>query len=790
MRKQSLVLIGLVLFLVVELFLMPPAQSTNTSEGDGWPMFRGNPIHSGFIGSKDSTNSAQLLWNYSTGGAVWSSPAVAHGYVVAGSMDKSVYCLNASNGQLIWSLPTGEQVDCSPTIYNNRVYVGSDDGWLYCINLTSGVPLWIEWVGWNMGWSSRPNPVVADDRVYVGSGNHDLVCFNASDGSTIWRYSTEYPVMTTPALANDTLYFATDDYFVYAVNASTGEELWRTVTRTVNSSPAVQDGCVYVGSTEGFVYAINASTGELMWGFKTNDAIVSSPAAAYGCIYVGSQDSSVYCINASNGHKVWEAQTGYWVVSSPAIADGNVYVGSQDYNIYCLNASTGEKKWTYTTGNHVDSSPAIANDVLYVGSYDGNIYALALYNSTSQNVVADVAIAVAWSTVVFDAITCLAAAIIVFTAIRFYRLKRQENKNDPAATISAPFFRRHLDTICVLAILAASLLLYINLGNSYLWPADEQTYSQMAVHMLKTGDYLTPYANGVSALWTGKPPLLMWLMSLSYQAFGITNFAARFWMPIFGALSLVLVFFLGKKLYNRTVGLLAVAVLGTFSTFYLFATHAMIDILLLCLGLASLYFFVLAEDDGKGAVWLAALGGVCFGLAFLTKLTGALLIPVILVVYLFAAKRSLRAVLSKRLAVFVLAGLLVAMPWLVYMTTVHGYDFWNSYFLYSTFARAANPIEGHGQSYLYYFNYLATSENLLWVALLPFAVGFSGYLAVKRSKADVLVVSWIAIILLVFTLAQTKIYYYILPAYPAFALAISNLLSQSGSWVRKRLRRE
>jgi 4-amino-4-deoxy-L-arabinose transferase-like glycosyltransferase len=41
-----------------------------------------------------------------------------------------------------------------------------------------------------------------------------------------------------------------------------------------------------------------------------------------------------------------------------------------------------------------------------------------------------------------------------------------------------------------------------------------------------------------------------------------------------------------------------------------------------------------------------------------------------------------------------------------------------------------------------------------------------------------------AIVLLVFTVAQTKIYYYILPAYPAFALAISALLYQTAKKIR------
>jgi 4-amino-4-deoxy-L-arabinose transferase-like glycosyltransferase len=354
--------------------------------------------------------------------------------------------------------------------------------------------------------------------------------------------------------------------------------------------------------------------------------------------------------------------------------------------------------------------------------------------------------------------------------------------------IKCNWLSRHTDALCLIAVAGFALSFYLNLGNNVLWEADEQTYSQMAYYMVKSGDYLNLHAFGQLAIGMGKPPLLMWLMSLSYQAFGVSDFAARFFSPVFGALALVFVYFLGKHLYNRAVGLLSVFILGTFSSFYLFATHAMTDILLTCLILGSFYFFVLSQEKNTTG-WYAPLSGVFFGLAFLTKQTSALLIPVILVVYLVLNKRSLKPLLTKQFGLFLAAALAVITPWLIYMTLCYGFDFWNTYFLYSTVTRLASPVEGHVHGYLYYFNYLASSEPLLWVALLPFAVGLSSYYALKRHKPDLLVVAWIAVVLGAFTLAQTKIYYYILPAYPAFALAIAGMLYQICRVAKKQLRR-
>jgi 4-amino-4-deoxy-L-arabinose transferase-like glycosyltransferase len=157
-------------------------------------------------------------------------------------------------------------------------------------------------------------------------------------------------------------------------------------------------------------------------------------------------------------------------------------------------------------------------------------------------------------------------------------------------------------------------------------------------------------------------------------------------------------------------------------------------------------------------------------------------------VYLVLSQHSLKPLLTKQFGLFLAAGLAVIAPWVIYMTLSYGFDFWNCYFLYSTVTRMASPIEGHMHSYLYYFNYLASSETLLWAALLPFAAGLSSYYALKRRKADILLVTWIAVVLVVFTLAQTKIYYYILPAYPAFALGIASMLYLIYRATRSRLR--
>jgi 4-amino-4-deoxy-L-arabinose transferase-like glycosyltransferase len=226
------------------------------------------------------------------------------------------------------------------------------------------------------------------------------------------------------------------------------------------------------------------------------------------------------------------------------------------------------------------------------------------------------------------------------------------------------------------------------------------------------------------------------------------------------------------------VGLASALVLGTFTTFYTYARHAMLDVPFIFFMLASIHCLVISEKTETPNRYIA-LSGLFFGLAFMIKQVAAFLIPLILFVYFAATRRGISFLFKKHFAVFWGICLLVVAPWMIYMTLRFGPDFWDSFFVFSGITRASTPIEGHVGGYLFYFNYLLNNENLFWVILLPFSAGLCAFNAVvKRLKEDTLILAWMTIVLLLFTLMQTKLEWYILPAFPAFAIAISSLLYQ------------
>ena len=74
---------------------------------------------------------------------------------------------------------------------------------------------------------------------------------------------------------------------------------------------------------------------------------------------------------------------------------------------------------------------------------------------------------------------------------------------------------------------------------------DEPRYSQVAREMFERGDWVTPTLGGFD--WFEKPALLYWLQIASYNAFGVTEFAARFGPALFGLGTVSSLWILGSK---------------------------------------------------------------------------------------------------------------------------------------------------------------------------------------------------------------------------------------------------
>ena len=113
------------------------------------------------------------------------------------------------------------------------------------------------------------------------------------------------------------------------------------------------------------------------------------------------------------------------------------------------------------------------------------------------------------------------------------------------------------------------------LGRVHLFDWDEINFAESAREMLVTGNYTRVQIN-FKPFWE-KPPLFFWLQATAMQVFGVGEYAARFPNAVMGVVTLLTLFFIGRKLYDAQFGLLwALGYLGSITPHFYFKT-AIID---------------------------------------------------------------------------------------------------------------------------------------------------------------------------------------------------------------------
>lgn len=174
--------------------------------------------------------------------------------------------------------------------------------------------------------------------------------------------------------------------------------------------------------------------------------------------------------------------------------------------------------------------------------------------------------------------------------------------------------RRHsaLSTAALAIVLALAFL-----GSRGIWDPDEGRYTNVALNMLESGDWLVPMRNEDVAHWT-KPPLTYWAIAASVAAFGQSPFAAR--LPI--ALSFLACVWLVWRSARRLVPGSEPTAATAFATMLLpFAASQFVttDFLLTALETLAVAAYVEARfGPPPSARWVATMW-CAFALAFMTK---------------------------------------------------------------------------------------------------------------------------------------------------------------------------
>jgi hypothetical protein len=330
--------------------------------------------------------------------------------------------------------------------------------------------------------------------------------------------------------------------------------------------------------------------------------------------------------------------------------------------------------------------------------------------------------------------------------------------------------------------------------------------AQIARNMLVSGDWVTARLDGVAYL--EKAPLVYWTMAVSYTFFGVHDWAAR--LPL--ALAVVLLCFVtcrfGRWAFNEQAGMFAGIILSTCVGLFLF-TRILIPDAMLTLAITGAvwaWLRLLEPDEERAQNWPVMMG-LCFGAGLLLKGLIAVVFPVLAGLAFMAVTHQLFSRAAwKKLDLWLVAAIavLIAAPWHILAAVNNPPTF--------AFSLHSDPGEYRGFFWFYFFNehllrflnmryprdYNTVPRLWFWVLNLVWLFPWSAYLpaAVKQpyrepsraSRARLMAVCWIGVVMVFFTFSTTQ-EYYSMPIYPALALLLGSALAsgdrrlRAGTWI-------
>jgi 4-amino-4-deoxy-L-arabinose transferase-like glycosyltransferase len=341
-----------------------------------------------------------------------------------------------------------------------------------------------------------------------------------------------------------------------------------------------------------------------------------------------------------------------------------------------------------------------------------------------------------------------------------------------------PTLRPYFDNI-VIAVLAAACYVFFfhDLGSIGLLGPDEPRYAAIAREMLLTGDYITPRLYGTP--WFEKPVLMYWFGAIGDKIFGINEAGARFPSALGATICVFLLYWCGRKLWDRATGFLAALIFATSIGSFAFARAASMDMpLTACLTAALVFFLAALNDDSTSRQRLWFYGFyAALGLGVLAKGPVALLLPAISLTgfLLLRGKWDEWKTWYPR-GLWITA--VVALPWFILCAMVNGWTFLNVFFITHNVERFTTPVFGHDRP-IYFF--------LPVLLLLTFPWTFLLISVLRRTfgKNDQLLLWWAIVPFVFFSLSRSKLPGYILPMVPPIALLIAKEVFQPKSRVYK-----
>ena len=306
----------------------------------------------------------------------------------------------------------------------------------------------------------------------------------------------------------------------------------------------------------------------------------------------------------------------------------------------------------------------------------------------------------------------------------------------------------------ILIVLGAIILFVPFLGAVHLFDWDEINFAECAREMLVTHDYFSVKIN-FQPFWE-KPPIFIWMQALSMATFGINEFAARLPNAVCGIITLVLVFNIGRKLYDERFGLVWMLAFAASFLPHFYFKSGIIDPWFNLFIFSGIYYFILYSNNRS--LQLLLLSALFIGLGVLTKGPVAVLVFGLCFGVYWILTRFKQVMPIKQMLLYAFAVAAVGGLWFLMLFLTGHTEIIQEFFLYQV--RLFNTQDaGHGGPFYYHWLVLLIGCFPMSVfALRGFKSSSSDTPYQKHFKRWMMILFWVVLIL--FSIVKTKIVHY------------------------------
>ncbi len=314
---------------------------------------------------------------------------------------------------------------------------------------------------------------------------------------------------------------------------------------------------------------------------------------------------------------------------------------------------------------------------------------------------------------------------------------------------------------------------------------DEGRYAEIPREMVATGDWITPRLDGLK--YFEKPPLQYWASAAAYSMFGFSEWTARLWTVGLAFLCLPMVFAWTSRLFGQAAGFAAMATLAVSPYYELVAHLNLLDAGFTFWLTGAIFAFTLAQCTPEHSprerrwmlvAWLAAALAVLSKGIVVGVLAGGSLVVYSLVERDMRTWRRLH--ILPGLALF----LVVTAPWFI-AVSARNPSFLHFFFVHEHFARFLTAVHKRTEPWWYFLGLLLIGV-LPWLAVVARACANAWLETDQRHQFKPLkfLLIFSGIILVFFSISESKLAPYILPMFPALAAIVGARLADSPTFVR------